>query len=127
MKKNTKIIATIGPACSNKTMLQEMVDIGVNVFRLNMSHGNSESKQKLYNLIKSIKSPQGKRPSILTDLAGPKIRITDVKKDLILFENQSIQCQEQHMVWGRDWGIGGGHLGIGGRGIKGGVGEIMPP
>ena len=90
MKKNTKIIATIGPACSNKTMLQEMVDIGVNVFRLNMSHGNSESKQKLYNLIKSIKSPQGKRPSILTDLAGPKIRITDVKKDLILFENQSI-------------------------------------
>ena len=90
MKKNTKIIATIGPACDNKTMLQEMVDIGVNVFRLNMSHGNPESKQKLYDLVKSIKAPQGKRPSILTDLAGPKIRIINLKKDLILSEGQSI-------------------------------------
>ena len=90
MKKNTKIIATIGPACNNRAMLQEMVDIGVNVFRLNMSHGNSESKQKLYDLVKSIKAPQGKRPSILTDLAGPKIRITNLKEEQVLSEGQSI-------------------------------------
>ena len=90
MKNKTKIIATIGPACNNKTILQEMVNIGVNIFRLNMSHGTSDSKQKLYKLIKSIKTPQGERPTILTDLAGPKIRITDIKSDLILSENQSI-------------------------------------
>ena len=42
MKNNTKIIATIGPACNNKVMLQEMVNLGVNVFRLNMSHGNAD-------------------------------------------------------------------------------------
>jgi pyruvate kinase len=90
MKKNTKIIATIGPACNNKAILQKMVDLGVNVFRLNMSHGNSESKQKLYELVKSIKSPQGKRPSILTDLAGPKIRVTNLKNELTLSKNQSI-------------------------------------
>jgi len=90
MKNKTKIIATIGPACNNKTILQEMVNIGVNIFRLNMSHGTSDSKQKLYKLIKSIKTPQGERPTILTDLAGPKIRITDIKSDLILSKNQSI-------------------------------------
>ena len=90
MKKNTKIIATIGPACNDRAMLQEMVDVGVNVFRLNMSHGDSESKQKLYDLVKSINAPQGKRPSILTDLAGPKIRITNLKEGQVLSEGQSI-------------------------------------
>ena len=90
MKKNTKIIATIGPACNDRAMLQEMVDVGVNVFRLNMSHGDSESKQKLYDLVKSIKVPQGERPSILTDLAGPKIRITNLKEAQVLSKGQSI-------------------------------------
>jgi len=103
MKNNTKIIATIGPACNNKVMLQEMVNLGVNVFRLNMSHGNGDSKQKLYDLVKSLNAPQGGRPSILTDLAGPKIRITDVKSGLVLSEEQSIVItnenpSEEHLI-----------------------------
>ena len=90
MKKNTKIIATIGPACNNKDTLQAMVDFGVNVFRLNMSHGDTVSKQNLYDLVKSLNVSHGKRPAILTDLAGPKIRITNVPNNFSLLEGQSI-------------------------------------
>ncbi|MBC8346645.1 MAG: pyruvate kinase [Candidatus Marinimicrobia bacterium] len=90
MENNTKIIATIGPACDNKKTLQSMVDSGVNVFRLNMSHGDKSSKQKLYNLVKSISHENGERPCILADLAGPKIRITDVLPNFILAQGQLV-------------------------------------
>ena len=80
MNTNTKIIATVGPSCDNKEVLQSMIDSGVNTFRLNMSHGDEKSKRKLYDLIKSLKTKTGKRPAILTDLAGPKIRIVGLKK-----------------------------------------------
>ena len=90
MNKNTKIIATIGPACNNKKTLQDMVDAGVNIFRLNMSHGDSNSKKNLYDLVKSLTTPQGKRPAILTDLAGPKIRVTKIKNNFALSKGNSI-------------------------------------
>ena len=90
MKNNTKIIATIGPACSNKKTLQSMVDSGLNVFRLNMSHGDKSSKLKLYNLVKSLSHKNGERPCILADLAGPKIRITDVMPNFILDAGQIV-------------------------------------
>ncbi|MDP7330837.1 MAG: pyruvate kinase [Candidatus Marinimicrobia bacterium] len=90
MENNTKIIATIGPACSNKKTLQSMVDSGLNVFRLNMSHGDKSSKLKLYNLVKSLSHKNGERPCILADLAGPKIRITDVMPNFILDAGQIV-------------------------------------
>ena len=90
MNTNTKIIATVGPSCDNKEVLQSMIDSGVNTFRLNMSHGDEKSKRKLYDLIKSLKTKTGKRPAILTDLAGPKIRIVGLKDELVINENESI-------------------------------------
>ena len=90
MNTNTKIIATVGPSCDNKEVLQSMIDSGVNTFRLNMSHGDENSKRKLYDLIKSLKTKTGKRPAILTDLAGPKIRIVGLKEELVINENESI-------------------------------------
>ena len=90
MVNKTKIIATIGPACDNSATLQSMVDAGVNAFRLNMSHGDKTSKQKMYHLIKSLQSKNGQRPYIITDLAGPKIRITDVLEDFVLEEGQAV-------------------------------------
>ena len=50
MDIKTKIIATIGPACDNKTTLKAMLDAGVNAFRLNMSHGDDATKRKLYRI-----------------------------------------------------------------------------
>ena len=90
MNTTTKIIATVGPSCDNKEVLQSMIDSGVNTFRLNMSHGDEKSKRKLYDLIKSLKTKTGKRPAILTDLAGPKIRIVGLKEELVINENESI-------------------------------------
>ena len=95
MNNNTKIIATIGPACDDKKTLQSMVDSGVNVFRLNMSHGDESYKQKLYNLVKSLSHKNGERPCILTDLAGPKIRITDVVPNFVLESGQLISITNE--------------------------------
>ena len=92
MENKTKIIATIGPACDNSATLQSMVDAGVNAFRLNMSHGDKTSKQKMYHLIKSLQFKNGLRPCIITDLAGPKIRITDVLDDFVLEAGQTVTC-----------------------------------
>ena len=90
MDSKTKIIATIGPACEDTETLQAMLDSGVNTFRLNMSHGDEPAKRNLYNLVESLKRADGLRPCILTDLAGPKIRITDVLPDFTLEAGQSI-------------------------------------
>ena len=82
MLTNTKIIATIGPACDNKETLQAMVDAGVGTFRVNMSHGDSVAKQKMFNLVKSIDTGNGNYPAIIADLCGPKIRVTSVPNGL---------------------------------------------
>ena len=82
MLTNTKIIATIGPACDNKETLQAMVDAGVGTFRVNMSHGDSVAKQKMFDLVKSIDTGNGNYPAIIDDLCGPKIRVTNVPNEL---------------------------------------------
>jgi len=86
----TKILATIGPACSNQVVLQEMVDLGVNAFRINMSHGSVDDKKFLFDQLKKITLEDNQRPTILADLAGPKIRIKNVKNGLILNQNDKI-------------------------------------
>ena len=70
----TKIVATIGPGCDSKEALQKLVDSGVVCFRINLSHGSNENKKKYFDLIKSLNLSVGNRPTILADLAGPKIR-----------------------------------------------------
>jgi len=86
----TKILATIGPACSNHKTLQQMVDIGVNAFRINMSHGSLDDKKFLFKQIKKLRSKGSLYPTVLVDLAGPKIRIKHVKDGLALKENDKI-------------------------------------
>ena len=86
----TKILATIGPACSNQVVLQEMVDLGVNAFRINMSHGSVDDKKFLFDQLKKITLEDNQRPTILADLAGPKIRIKNIKNGLILNKNDKI-------------------------------------
>lgn len=90
MDNNTKIIATIGPACNNIKILQNMVNEGVNAFRLNMSHGDGPGKKTLYKLVKLLKNKNGQRPCILTDLSGPKIRIKNVNDNFILEPGQTV-------------------------------------
>jgi pyruvate kinase len=75
----TKIVATMGPASTNKDILLSMIKAGVNVCRLNFSHGKAEDHQKTINTIREINEQYKVNVGILADLQGPKIRIGLVK------------------------------------------------
>src|SRR6201986_2584647 len=75
----TKIVATVGPACDTYDKLLELVKAGVNVFRLNFSHGTHEDKAKIIQHIRNINITEPYNISILGDLQGPKLRVGDIK------------------------------------------------
>lgn len=75
----TKIVATLGPASSSKEVLLSMIKAGVNVCRLNFSHGSQEIHQKTIDVIREINKKYKTNVGILADLQGPKIRIGIVK------------------------------------------------
>ena len=97
-QKRTKIVATVGPACDSYEKLVELVRAGVNVFRLNFSHGDYENKLKVIGLIKEINKNEPVNIAILADLQGPKLRVGDLadgKVDLaegdeLIFTTQNI-------------------------------------
>lgn len=74
MSKRTKIIATLGPATSTQSKIEELITAGVNVFRLNFSHGDHQSHLELINTIRRASEKTGAYAGILGDLCGPKIR-----------------------------------------------------
>ena len=90
MKTNTKIIATLGPSCSDPKIINQMINNGANIFRLNMSHGSRDSKIELYDLLKGFKLKDGERPTILTDLCGPKVRINSKFKTLDISKDETV-------------------------------------
>jgi pyruvate kinase len=73
-RRRTKIVATVGPVSANVAVLAELIQAGVNVFRLNMSHGDHAGHRKAYALIREAASNVGMDVGILADLCGPKIR-----------------------------------------------------
>jgi pyruvate kinase len=79
----TRIVATIGPASEDPKILREMVLAGLNVARLNFSHGSEEYHRQLIRTIRSVSEETGKRIAILGDLPGPKIRIGDLVEEPI--------------------------------------------
>ncbi len=85
--KYTKIIATLGPASAKEDVLKNMFLSGLNVIRMNFSHGDHETHQKNLNLVKKVAKRVGVRIAILQDLSGPKIRIGDFKDGRIILKN----------------------------------------
>ena len=79
IQKKTKIVATLGPASTNKDVLLSMIKAGVDVCRLNFSHGKAEDHQEAINTIREINRKYKTNIGILADLQGPKIRIGMVK------------------------------------------------
>lgn len=84
--KYTKIVATIGPASSNKAVLRQMFLAGVNVVRMNFSHGTHAEHQARLDSVRTIAKELGIRVSILQDLSGPKIRIGDFKEGKVMLK-----------------------------------------
>lgn len=87
--KRTKIVATLGPASANKEVLLSMIKAGVDVCRLNFSHGNQDDHQEIINTIREINRQYKTHVGILADLQGPKIRIGMVQDGGIHLVNGS--------------------------------------
>ena len=81
MTRFAKIVATLGPASSDEKTLTDMVNAGLDVARLNFSHGEHSSHAALFGLIRQISNKLGKPVTILMDLQGPKLRVGDLGKD----------------------------------------------
>jgi len=75
MQRATKIIATLGPASEKPEVLRGMIQAGLNVVRLNFSHGTVADHQARYNLVRQISNELGQEVGIMADLQGPKIRV----------------------------------------------------
>jgi len=87
--KKTKIVATLGPASSDKEVLRQMFEAGLNVCRLNFSHGSYEDHQKVIETIRELNEETGLNVAILADLQGPKIRTNEMENNGVLLENGS--------------------------------------
>lgn len=78
--RNTKIVCTIGPACSDKETLLAMINAGMNVARFNMSHGTYDETKKLIDTVKEAIKESGKYVELLLDTKGPEVRIGTFEK-----------------------------------------------
>ncbi len=96
-RKKTKIVATLGPACSTREVLKDMIDAGVNVFRINFSHADYTDVKERIDMIRSLNEEFGYNTSILADLQGPKLRVGVMKEDVIVNPGDIITFQLQKM------------------------------
>lgn len=83
MHRRTKIVATIGPASGSPEMIGRLLDAGVNVFRLNFSHGSAEGHRQQAAIIRKVCADKQIIAAILGDLQGPKIRIGDLHQEVV--------------------------------------------
>ena len=79
----TKIVATVGPACDTYEKLVELAKAGVNVFRLNFSHGTHEDKAKIIGFLRTINDKEPYTVAILADLQGPKLRVGEIENNAL--------------------------------------------
>ena len=80
MEKKAKIIATLGPAIYSNTKLRQLVNFGVDAFRVNFSH-NTKGINKIISKIRNIEKTTNKKLSLIADLQGVKLRVGKVKSD----------------------------------------------
>lgn len=82
----TKIVATLGPACNSPTSLREILEAGVDVVRINCSHGRIEDHVEEVALVRKVADELGRHVAVLADLQGPKMRVGELPKEGIAFE-----------------------------------------
>lgn len=93
MARRTKIVATIGPASSPPEVLGGLIDAGVDVVRLNCSHGSVESHAEVVEKVRKVAQERHKVVGILADLPGPKIRMTDMGAGFDFAEGATIEMR----------------------------------
>lgn len=88
--KKTKIVATLGPATSDKEVLRRMVEAGVDVFRINFSHANYEDVGNRIRMIRELSEELGHYTAILADLQGPKLRVGVMSGEVVVAPGDEI-------------------------------------
>lgn len=86
MQRCTKIVCTLGPATSTPETIKALIEAGMDVARLNLSHGTHAVHEKLIVAVRNAADELGKDVPILLDLQGPKIRVGDVSEELVMLE-----------------------------------------
>ncbi|MEK8178873.1 pyruvate kinase [Flavobacterium buctense] len=99
-RKKTKIVATLGPACSSKEVIKKMIDAGVNVFRINFSHADYTDVKERIDIIRELNDEFGYTTAILADLQGPKLRVGVMKEDVVVNPGDIITFQTAEDVPG---------------------------
>jgi len=84
MPRRTKIVATLGPASSDKKTLAAMIDAGLDVVRMNFSHGTAAEHAERVELVRALARKAGRSVGVLVDLQGPKIRIGRFQDDRVV-------------------------------------------
>lgn len=102
MTRRTKIVATLGPASSSYEQIKSLVEAGVNVCRLNFSHGVHEDLIKAIENIRKINDELGVHTSILGDLQGPKIRVGEMESDIFLEDGQEFILTNQKCIGNKE-------------------------
>ncbi len=96
--QKTKMVFTIGPSSDSEEILTKLIQIGMNVARLNFSHGTHESHKEKIDLIKKLRAKLNKPVAIMLDIKGPKIRTGNFEGDKVLIEkgnNFTFVCDEE--------------------------------
>ena len=88
--KKTKIVATLGPACGTKEIIKDMIDAGVNVFRINFSHADYEGVKEKISIIRGLNDEFGYTTAILGDLQGPKLRVGVMEEGTVVQDGDLI-------------------------------------
>lgn len=103
VQKRTKIVATLGPASTNKLTLTKLIELGVDVCRLNFSHGSQEDHQIAIETIREISEENQVPIAILADLQGPKIRIGKMKEGgALLLTGKNVRITTKELIGDED-------------------------
>src|SRR5271165_2481012 len=86
-QRRTKVVATLGPASGDRTMISRLFEAGADVFRINMSHTSHERMRELVTSIRAVEAEHNRPIGILVDLQGPKLRLGAFKDGAAEIDN----------------------------------------
>ena len=98
MNRKTKIVVTIGPATCSKEKLKQLIKRGVNVFRLNFSHGSHEDHKQVVTRVRELDEELGTHSALLADLQGPKLRVGKMEDGVVLEEGATFKLVSSEMI-----------------------------
>ena len=99
INKKTKILATLGPATNTKEILRDLVDAGVNVFRINFSHADYDNVKSRIKDIREINKEKGLNVAVLADLQGPKLRVGVMQEGVVLEDGATFVFTTEECIY----------------------------